>query len=35
MQSRHAKIYNAAGGEGGNWQNVAYRDPSNQVAQYQ
>jgi hypothetical protein len=35
MQSRHAKIYNAAGGENGNWQRVAYRDPSNQVAQYQ
>lgn len=35
MQSRHSKIYNAAGGENGNWQKVAYRDPSNRVAQYQ
>lgn len=35
MQSRHSKIYNAAGGENGNWQKIAYRDPSNQVAQYQ
>lgn len=33
MQSRHAKLYNNAGGAGGNWQNVAYTSP--EVGQYQ
>lgn len=33
MQSRHANIYNLAGGEKGNWQNVAYKN--NLVGQYQ
>ena len=33
MQSRHANIYDLAGGEKGNWQNVAYKN--NLVGQYQ
>ena len=33
MQFRHANIYNLAGGEKGNWQNVAYKN--NLVGQYQ
>jgi len=26
MQSRHANLYNLAGGEKGNWQDVAYKN---------
>ena len=33
MQSRHANIYNLAGGEKGNWENVAYKNDL--VGQYQ
>ena len=33
MQSRHANIYNLAGGENGNWENVAYKNDL--VGQYQ
>jgi hypothetical protein len=33
MQGRHANIYQLAGGENGNWQNIAYRN--NLVGQYQ
>ena len=33
MQSRHANLYNLAGGEKGNWENVAYKNDL--VGQYQ
>ena len=33
MQSRHANLYNLAGGEKGNWQNIAYKNDL--VGQYQ
>ena len=33
MQSRHANIYNLAGGENGNWENIAYKNDL--VGQYQ
>jgi hypothetical protein len=33
MQSRHANIYKLAGGEKGNWENVAYKNDL--VGQYQ
>ena len=35
MQSRHAELYQAAGGEDNNWENESYWDPDGRIHRYQ